>query len=217
MASAEISIRTPVARHNVNPIKNLPKPNCLSQLMQGLRCIFEDEHIDVDTVKTYMASYNSTKEDWGDRTLFDAHRYTRNLIDEGNGKFNLILLCWGQGHKSCIHDHANAHCFMKVLDGTLLETMYSWPGEHDGSPMLPRGSSSVEKNDVVYINDSIGLHRIENKSSTGPAVSLHLYCPPFQMCKVFDEKSGNSVKCNVTFHSKYDKKVCCRHLKKERN
>lgn len=25
-------------------------------------------------------------------------RYTRNLVDEGNGKFNLMILCWGEGH-----------------------------------------------------------------------------------------------------------------------
>lgn len=24
-------------------------------------------------------------------------RYTRNLVDEGNGKFNVIVLCWGEG------------------------------------------------------------------------------------------------------------------------
>ena len=24
-------------------------------------------------------------------------RYTRNLVDEGNGKFNVIILCWGEG------------------------------------------------------------------------------------------------------------------------
>ena len=25
-------------------------------------------------------------------------RYTRNLVDEGNGKFNLMILCWGENH-----------------------------------------------------------------------------------------------------------------------
>uniref|UniRef100_A0A8C9G615 Cysteine dioxygenase n=1 Tax=Pavo cristatus TaxID=9049 RepID=A0A8C9G615_PAVCR len=25
-------------------------------------------------------------------------RYTRNLVDNGNGKFNLMILCWGEGH-----------------------------------------------------------------------------------------------------------------------
>ena len=25
------------------------------------------------------------------------HRYTRNLVEEGNDLFNLIVLCWGEG------------------------------------------------------------------------------------------------------------------------
>lgn len=29
-----------------------------------------------------------------------------------------MTLCWGEGHGSAIHDHANAHCFMKVLEGS---------------------------------------------------------------------------------------------------
>ena len=36
-------------------------------------------------------------------------RYTRNLVDEGNGKFNLIVLCWGEGQgryvSSCVVIH----------------------------------------------------------------------------------------------------------------
>jgi Cysteine dioxygenase type I len=52
------------------------------------------------------------------KCLFSASRYTRNLVDEGNGKFNLIVLCWGEGHGSAIHDHADAHCFMKVSQHT---------------------------------------------------------------------------------------------------
>jgi len=56
--------------------------------------------------------------------------------------------------------------------------------------------------------DSIGLHRVENKSHTAKAVSLHLYSPPFAMCQSFDERSGHRKKCNVTFYSKYGEKVC---------
>lgn len=41
-------------------------------------------------------------------------RYTRNLVDEGNGRYNLIVLCWDSGQGSGIHDHADSHCFMKV-------------------------------------------------------------------------------------------------------
>ena len=30
-------------------------------------------------------------------------RYTRNLVDEGNGRYNLIVLCWGEGHGRLDH------------------------------------------------------------------------------------------------------------------
>lgn len=60
-------------------------------------------------------------------------RYTRNLVDAGNGKFNLMILCWGQGHGSAIHDHADSHCLMKMLTGQLSEVRYAWPKDQDSS------------------------------------------------------------------------------------
>lgn len=61
---------------------------------------------------------------------------------------------------------------------------------------------------IIYKNltDSLGLHRVENLSYSDCAVSLHLYCPPFQACKVFNERTGLSIKAPVTFWSMYGKK-----------
>jgi cysteine dioxygenase len=69
-------------------------------------------------------SYQSSPSDWKKFAKWDSYKYTRNLVHEGNGKFNLMLLCWGEGNQSSIHDHANAHCFMKILDGGLREARY---------------------------------------------------------------------------------------------
>lgn len=55
--------------------------------------------------------------------------------------------------------------------------------------------------------DSIGLHRMENPSHADPAVSLHLYCPPFDKCNMFDQRTGKKTQCNITFWSKYGEKV----------
>ncbi|KAJ2398439.1 hypothetical protein GGI05_000071 [Coemansia sp. RSA 2603] len=40
------------------------------------------------------------------------------------------------------------------------------------------------------MHDNIGLHRIGNPSSKNKAVSLHLYSPPYNMCKTFNEQTG---------------------------
>lgn len=42
---------------------------------------------------------------------------------------------------------------------------------------------------AAYIDDSQALHRMENANATMPAVSLHIYSPPFHQCRVFDEHS----------------------------
>ena len=55
---------------------------------------------------------------------------------------------------------------------------------------------------VASLTDSIGLHRIENSSHTDPAISLHLYCPPITRCHIYDERSGRSHACSVSFYSK---------------
>lgn len=38
---------------------------------------------------------------------------------------------------------------------------------------------------------------MENMSNTDVAVSLHLYCPPFDACSVFNKTTGKSTKCSV--------------------
>ncbi|KAH9368840.1 hypothetical protein HPB48_004339 [Haemaphysalis longicornis] len=137
------------------------------------------------------------------------HRYTRNLVDEGNGKFNLMILCWSEGQGSSIHDHADSHCFMKVLSGTLKEVRFAWPQTTDGveAPMIKKGETELALNSVAYINDSLGLHRVENPSHCEPAVSLHLYCPPFDECSMFDQRTGHRSKSKVTFWSKYGERT----------
>ena len=54
--------------------ESLAPPRNLSELIQGLHYIFEDDHIDVEAVKKYMASYKSVKSDWVANAKFDQYR-----------------------------------------------------------------------------------------------------------------------------------------------
>jgi cysteine dioxygenase len=82
-----------------------------------------------------------------------AFRYTRNLLDGGNGKYNVIILCWSEGQGSAIHAHSDCNCFVKVLDGQITETLYAWPAkENDEEPMHVLKKTTVAMDDVTYIN-----------------------------------------------------------------
>ncbi|NWV39200.1 CDO1 dioxygenase, partial [Grantiella picta] len=136
-------------------------------------------------------------------------RYTRNLVDNGNGKFNLMILCWGEGHGSSIHDHTDSHCFMKILQGNLKETLFEWPGKKGNGEMTKKSERVLRENQCAYINDSIGLHRVENISHTETAVSLHLYSPPFNTCNTFDQRTGHKHKVTMTFYSQFGERTVC--------
>ncbi|XP_043915572.1 cysteine dioxygenase type 1 [Protopterus annectens] len=180
----------------------------LKELISELRRIFSDDSINVEEVQALMESYESNPEDWNEYAVFDQYRYTRNLVDEGNGKFNLIILCWGEGHGSSIHDHTDSHCFMKILQGNLKETLFEWPA-CPKAEMVKKSERVLKENRCAYINDSIGLHRVENPSHTESAISLHLYSPPFETCQTFDQRTGHKNRVKMTFWTKYGVKTPC--------
>ncbi|KAM3418537.1 Cysteine dioxygenase [Cercospora zeina] len=90
-----------------------------------------------------MESYLSDEAEWSKYAFSDAQAaYTRNLVDRGNGKANLLILVWTPGKASPVHDHADAHCVMKVLKGTLEETLYGFPCQANSSPSLAEVKSA---------------------------------------------------------------------------
>ncbi|XP_016394888.1 cysteine dioxygenase type 1-like [Sinocyclocheilus rhinocerous] len=185
----------------------LMKPETLEDLIKTLHKLFESDSVNVEEVQSIMESYKSKPHEWMKYATFDQYRYTRNLVDEGNGKFNLMILCWGEGHGSSIHDHTDSHCFLKLLQGQLKETLFDWPDRKLQAGMLQKSQQVLLENQCAYINDSLGLHRVENVSHTETAVSLHLYSPPFQTCRTFDQRTGHHKSAKMTFWSKFGKRT----------
>ncbi|GLI78116.1 hypothetical protein PoHVEF18_006416 [Penicillium ochrochloron] len=151
------------------------------------------DDVDPMNIQLLMERYISNQEEWGPYALGDPSRgYTRNLIDEGNGKSNLIL------------------------KGKLRETLYSWPDKKkieqgETSPPQITRETVFEENQVTYMSDKLGLHRISNPDPDSFAISLHLYTPPNAAnygFSLFDEKTGKSIHIKQTnFYSVRGKRL----------
>lgn len=183
--------------------------NCFGNLIDRLRAVLgttkglASEDIDIDHIKQIMEEYESDELEWGKFALGDVTKnYTRNGVVDINGNANLLVIVWTPGKESAIHDHASAHCCMKILKGQLLESLYDVP-ESVGQEMVPRSKTILNRNEVAYIADTIGLHKISNESKNDFAVSLHLYTPPYAAlygCSTYE--SNTSAKHRVMM-SKY--------------
>ncbi len=120
--------------------------------------------------------------------------YTRNCIID-NDKFELILICWCEGHQTPIHDHGGEECWVKVIEGEFKETIYK---KDEVGELISVKSSISKANEVTYMKDFMGFHRLENIANKR-SMSLHLYAKPIRNCNIFDEHSKTFVNKNMFY------------------
>lgn len=128
------------------------------QLLNKLEVAFSrsKSSVDVDEVWRILEEYNSKPEEWAKYAYYDMTNYKRNLVAEYD-KYNVMIITWGPRTRSCIHDHAGSHCFMKVIDGELIEGRFAPPDEKalsgaKSQEMLRIRDTVMRMNDVVYIH-----------------------------------------------------------------
>jgi cysteine dioxygenase len=120
--------------------------------------------------------------------------YTRNCIVDSE-KFELILICWCEGHQTAIHDHGGEECWVKVIDGKFEETIY----KQDENGALNLLKTAISKTDqTTYMKDFMGFHRLANISKKR-SMSLHLYAKPIRTCNMFDEKSKTFISTDLSY------------------
>ena len=114
--------------------------------------------------------------DLADFVRFSEQGYVRNLVRAGEG-YHVLVLCWKNGQRSPIHDHAGSSCCVRVLRGTLTETRFAF---------APNGHvKAVESTDhapgSTFASADLDLHQVSNLQPGGAdLVTLHVYSPPLQ-------------------------------------
>eukprot|EP00475_Leptophrys_vorax_P024517 TRINITY_DN3384_c0_g1_i1.p1 TRINITY_DN3384_c0_g1~~TRINITY_DN3384_c0_g1_i1.p1 ORF type:complete len:245 (-),score=44.63 TRINITY_DN3384_c0_g1_i1:147-842(-) len=190
----------------LRPMAAMDSKLTLQELVENLQKELTDQKEagvrDIAKVTAIMECYDHSLEEWRMFEFYDKFRYTRNLIATDGKTFTLMLLCWNNGHKSPIHDHAGSECWLKVVKGSAVEELFANP-ENEEDVLKQTAANVHGEGGVCFINDSIGLHRIANASNEVPLVTLHCYSPPFDCCKAFVDGTGKALICNVSYYSEH--------------
>ncbi|CBY00668.1 hypothetical protein LEMA_P017980.1 [Plenodomus lingam JN3] len=65
----------------------------------------DSDDIDPSDLQKLMEDYVSNDAEWEKYYFASEHiPYTRNLVDKGNGKSNLLILVWGPNKESVVHE-----------------------------------------------------------------------------------------------------------------
>ena len=168
----------------------------LSELQQALREEFSTDKWSLENVKRILHLYDSNLKEYKKHCCFDDCCYVRKVIDQGNDKYNLVLLCWNYGQGTPIHDHPQAECIFRVLEGSIAETQFYFP-EGDKKMLEVKSVVNIGKDDIGHINDDIGIHRMNNDSDMDVCVTLHVYFPPYKTVNTYCERTGNVAHCII--------------------
>ena len=127
-----------------------------------------------------MDTYTSlTLESCAPHIQFNDARYNRILLERTDA-YDIFLLCWKKGQQTCIHDHPEGGCWMRVLQGALEEQIVSYPDLVQQSSQILRTGDSGFKQGVSPLHS---IHALED------SVSLHLYMPSNYKATVYNPAS----------------------------
>jgi cysteine dioxygenase len=155
-------------------------------------------------VAALLAAYARAHEDWRAFGLFDDDCYTRNLIARGPC-FELLVLCWGAGQESPIHNHEGQDCWMAVLEGSVEEVRFDLPASGHRGPLDAQATLRYDAGQVAFIRDEMGLHLVRGAVRDERAVSLHLYAAPYDACNCYCPDTGEVTRKTLTNHSERGK------------
>ena len=71
------------------------------------------QRIPYDDLRGWLAETGVRFEDVAEFAEFSKEAYRRNLVREGEW-YHLLVICWGSGQRSPIHNHAESTCAFKI-------------------------------------------------------------------------------------------------------
>jgi predicted metal-dependent enzyme (double-stranded beta helix superfamily) len=119
--------------------------------------------------------------------------YARRLLHrDAGGRYTMVVMTWGPGQKTALHDHAGIWCVECVVDGKMEVAQYDLLSESGGAYRFE------QRNRVVAGRGTAGClippfeyHTLANAADT-PSVTLHVYGGEMDHCHVFEPTGDGS-------------------------
>jgi predicted metal-dependent enzyme (double-stranded beta helix superfamily) len=113
--------------------------------------------------------------------------YARRLLHrDPRGRYTAIVMTWGPGQGTAVHDHGGLWCVEGVVDGEIAVTQYLVQQETDGYyRVTPIGSLLAGTGSAGCLIPPTDHHVLANARPTRASVTLHVYGGDLDDCKVF--------------------------------
>jgi predicted metal-dependent enzyme (double-stranded beta helix superfamily) len=113
--------------------------------------------------------------------------YARRLLHrDPRGRYTAIVMTWGPGQGTAVHDHGGLWCVEGVVDGEIAVTQYLVQQDTDGYyRVTPIGSLLAGTGSAGCLIPPTDHHVLANARPARASVTLHVYGGDLDDCKVF--------------------------------
>jgi 3-mercaptopropionate dioxygenase len=120
-------------------------------------------------------------------TMPATDHYARRLLHrDPRGRYSAIVMTWGPGQGTAVHDHGGLWCVEGVVDGEIAVTQYLVQQESDGYyRVTPIGSLLAGTGSAGCLIPPTDHHVLANARPSKASVTLHVYGGDLDDCKVF--------------------------------
>ncbi|HEY3174602.1 MAG TPA: cysteine dioxygenase family protein [Candidatus Polarisedimenticolia bacterium] len=124
--------------------------------------------------------------------------YARHLLYRDPAvRYEVVVMAWGPGQHTPIHDHSGIWCVEGVIEGTIDVTRYDVKD-------LTGDSARVEPLEVIHAGlgqcgaliPPVEYHRITN-ATPRPAFTIHVYGGTMATCRIFTERADGRYAVSV--------------------
>lgn len=131
--------------------------------------------------------------------------YARRLLHrDPAGRYTMVVMTWGPGQKTALHDHAGIWCVECVVDGRMEVAQYDLRAEHDGRyEFAERSRVLAGRGSAGCLIPPFEYHTLGNAAAT-PSITLHVYGGEMDHCHVFEPEPDGSyrrVRKELAYHN----------------
>jgi predicted metal-dependent enzyme (double-stranded beta helix superfamily) len=120
--------------------------------------------------------------------------YARRLLHrDPDGRYTVVVMTWGPGQKTALHDHAGIWCVECVVDGEMEITQYDLEsGEGDTFRFTEQKRVSAGRGSAGCLIPPFEYHTLANASAVKSSITLHVYGGEMDHCHVFEPAGDGS-------------------------
>jgi predicted metal-dependent enzyme (double-stranded beta helix superfamily) len=113
--------------------------------------------------------------------------YARRLLyQDPQNRFTAVVMTWGPGQGTPVHDHGGLWCVEGVMEGEMVVTQYDVRPEGDAFRVQPVGNPLVAGvGSAGRLIPPTDYHVLANGQTTGTSVTLHVYGGNLDGCRIF--------------------------------